>query len=326
MSSARIHVAEEHHQKRQECKTMAELHPESVIHRLSDAQLEEFRSAFSSFDADGGGSIDATELDPVLKSLGQEATKEELDALIKIADTDGSGDIDFEEFVVLVAHKMKGDTGFGRETIEAAFKLFDADGSGEIDADEMKRVMINLGEPMTLKDVNEIIHNFDQDGARTRHRIRRLPSRACRACPAGCPLVPPNPCTLGRPDAVSHHETKPLYTGCARRRRANQHQRIYGCTHERSPERAVKILDSQVYTYDNTIAPRSAANMNLTCTSPSKPPCSPQRCVSATAVSFSGFKISDPKGGLNLRRSRTPPRAPPPPSGRGKLGGDPKCP
>ena len=61
--------------------------PNSAVMMLTETQIEEFREAFNSFDADGGGSIDTGELEAVLKSLGQEATKSELDALIKIADT-----------------------------------------------------------------------------------------------------------------------------------------------------------------------------------------------------------------------------------------------
>ena len=58
------------------------------------AQLENFREAFDSFDADGGGSIDSSELRNLLQSLGQNPTDAELAHLIKMADTDGSGDIE----------------------------------------------------------------------------------------------------------------------------------------------------------------------------------------------------------------------------------------
>jgi hypothetical protein len=98
--------------------------PNSAVMMLTETQLDEFREAFNSFDEDGGGSIDATELEDVLKSLGQDASKEELDKLIQVADTDGSGDIDFLEFVVLVAHKMKkdNDTSKHSDDIKRAFR------------------------------------------------------------------------------------------------------------------------------------------------------------------------------------------------------------
>ena len=127
-------VAEEHAAKAQEVKDFKAKYPNSPIHALTDGQIEEFRAAFNSFDADGGGSIDACELETVLKSLGQESTKEELDKLIKVADTDGSGDIDFLEFVVLIAHKMKKDNGQDSGAIKTAFSFFDEDNSGASNA------------------------------------------------------------------------------------------------------------------------------------------------------------------------------------------------
>ena len=54
------------------------------------------RSIFRPFRS-GGGSIDSSELADVMKSLGQEPSPEELEKLIKLADGDGSGDIDFLE-------------------------------------------------------------------------------------------------------------------------------------------------------------------------------------------------------------------------------------
>ena len=142
------------------------MNPNSAVMSLTAHQIDEFREAFNSFDADGGGSIDTSELKDVLTALGQSATEEELEKLIKIADTDGSGDIDFLEFVVLVAHKMKSDndTQDRAKNIKLAFQVFDSNNSGSIDAQEMKRVMVNLGEPMKLSEVEEIVKEFDLDG------------------------------------------------------------------------------------------------------------------------------------------------------------------
>ena len=87
-----------------------------------------------------------------MKSMGQDASEKELKKLIEIADTDGSGDIDFLEFMVLVAHKMKQDNSLSSQTdtIKAAFAIFDTDNSGTIDSKEMLRMMVNLGEPVKV--------------------------------------------------------------------------------------------------------------------------------------------------------------------------------
>ena len=56
-----------------------------------------YLDAFGALDKDGGGSIDAAELEALMVSLGQQPTQEELDKMVKLADLDGSGDIDFVE-------------------------------------------------------------------------------------------------------------------------------------------------------------------------------------------------------------------------------------
>jgi len=134
----------------------------SVIDKLTEAQLDEFREAFNSFDKDGGGSIDAKELKDLMASVGQNPTEDELNEMIRIADADGTGDIDFAEFVTLMAHKMADEKS--EETLKAAFSVFDTSGDGFINAEEMRRIMINVGEPVTLEDVEQVIRKVDQNG------------------------------------------------------------------------------------------------------------------------------------------------------------------
>ena len=119
----------------------------SVIDKLTEAQLDEFREAFNSFDKDGGGSIDSKELKDLMASVGQNPTDDELAEMIRIADADGTGDIDFAEFVTLMAHKMADEKS--EETLRAAFSVFDTSGDGFISAEEMRRIMINVGEPVS---------------------------------------------------------------------------------------------------------------------------------------------------------------------------------
>jgi len=134
----------------------------SVIDKLTEAQLDEFREAFNSFDKDGGGSIDSKELKDLMASVGQNPTDDELAEMIRIADADGTGDIDFAEFVTLMAHKMADEKS--EATLKAAFSVFDTSGDGFISAEEMRRIMINVGEPVTLDDVEQVIRKVDVDG------------------------------------------------------------------------------------------------------------------------------------------------------------------
>lgn len=47
--------------------------------------------------------------------------------------------------------------------LREAFKMFDRDGNGYIDADELRLCMMNLGEKLTLEEVEEMIREVDVD-------------------------------------------------------------------------------------------------------------------------------------------------------------------
>ena len=60
-------------------------------HDLSEEQIAEFKEAFSLFDKDGDGTITTVELGTVMRSLGQNPTKEELMDMLMEVDADGDG-------------------------------------------------------------------------------------------------------------------------------------------------------------------------------------------------------------------------------------------
>ncbi|XP_052764541.1 calmodulin-A-like isoform X2 [Mya arenaria] len=60
---------------------------------------ETVRSAFRTFDKDGNGYIDEKELRIAMKKLGEALTDKEMDDMMKQADVDGDGKINYEEFV-----------------------------------------------------------------------------------------------------------------------------------------------------------------------------------------------------------------------------------
>ena len=57
---------------------------------------EEIREAFRVFDKDGNGFISAAELRHVMTNLGEKLTDEEVDEMIREADIDGDGQINYE--------------------------------------------------------------------------------------------------------------------------------------------------------------------------------------------------------------------------------------
>ncbi|XP_062207196.1 calmodulin-2/4-like [Phragmites australis] len=133
-----------------------------MVDQLSEEQIAEFKEAFSLFDKDDNGYISTKELGTVMRSLGQNPTEAELQDMINEVDADGNDTIDLQEFLNLMARKMK-DTD-SEEELKEAFRVFDKDQNGFISAAELRHVMSNLGEKLTDEEVDEMVREADVDG------------------------------------------------------------------------------------------------------------------------------------------------------------------
>ena len=68
------------------------------------AREENMRSAFMMFDSDNSGKIDANEIKKLLEGddFKDQILKDSLDKIIDEVDTNGDGEIDFEEFLSMM--------------------------------------------------------------------------------------------------------------------------------------------------------------------------------------------------------------------------------
>ncbi|XP_036608232.1 troponin C, skeletal muscle isoform X1 [Trichosurus vulpecula] len=131
---------------------------------LSEEMIAEFKAAFDMFDADGGGDISTKELGTVMRMLGQTPTKEELDAIIEEVDEDGSGTIDFEEFLVMMVRQMKEDAkGKTEEELAECFRIFDRNADGYIDAEELVEIFRASGEHVTDEEIESLMKDGDKN-------------------------------------------------------------------------------------------------------------------------------------------------------------------
>lgn len=77
-----------------------------MARKMKDTDTEEeLIEAFKVFDRDGNGFISAAELRHVMTNLGEKLTDEEVDEMIREADVDGDGQINYEEFVKMMMAK-----------------------------------------------------------------------------------------------------------------------------------------------------------------------------------------------------------------------------
>lgn len=130
---------------------------------LSPDQIKMYREAFSVFDKNNRSMISTKELGVVLRSLGQNPTEAELADLISEVDQDGNGEIDFNEFLLMMAKKSK-DTESMEQSLEA-FKVFDKNNKGTISFNDLKNILQNLGERLSPADVEDLLKDLQLTGA-----------------------------------------------------------------------------------------------------------------------------------------------------------------
>jgi Ca2+-binding EF-hand superfamily protein len=71
--------------------------------KMKDQDTEDdIIEAFRVFDKDGNGTISAAELRHVMTNLGEKLTDEEVDEMIREADVNGDGIIDYKEFTKII--------------------------------------------------------------------------------------------------------------------------------------------------------------------------------------------------------------------------------
>lgn len=77
-----------------------------AMHFLDDEDNEvmqkELKEAFRLYDKDGNGYIPTSSLREILMALDDQLTPDQLDEMIGEIDTDGSGTVDFEEFMEMM--------------------------------------------------------------------------------------------------------------------------------------------------------------------------------------------------------------------------------
>ncbi|KAK2709017.1 troponin C-like [Artemia franciscana] len=73
-----------------------------IIEEDTDALQKELKEAFRLYDKEGNGYIPTSSLKEILRELDDQLTEEELDMMIDEIDTDGSGTVDFDEFMEMM--------------------------------------------------------------------------------------------------------------------------------------------------------------------------------------------------------------------------------
>merc|ERR1711881_343275 len=118
----------------------------------------ELRQAFDLIDVDKDGNITAEELIKVIEKLGGSMSEDEARGLIRRADFDKNGSIDFTEFSGLWSSLA----GEGEDKIRDEFTKYDTDKNGVITRDEMMKAVSLLSKDKK-SDAENFISQLDID-------------------------------------------------------------------------------------------------------------------------------------------------------------------
>lgn len=97
--------------------------------------IQELKEIFEELDRNGDGNINFEELQ---QGLGSRENAASLLEVLKAADTDNSGTINYTEFL---AATMSTQTFLREDYLKTAFQMFDQDNSGKIDTRELHTLL-----------------------------------------------------------------------------------------------------------------------------------------------------------------------------------------
>ncbi|KAJ1913582.1 hypothetical protein IWQ60_009151 [Tieghemiomyces parasiticus] len=151
-------------------KARPRLHMRTLPHiRLE--QNKELKDSFALFDRNGDGKITLEELGEAMKAIGQDLSSADLKATMNKVDSDGDGQIDYNEFVIMMTTAEESED-HSKDTpkdkadlteLRKYFKTFDKDGDGFIVREELAQVMNKLGDHLKDHELDEMFAEADEN-------------------------------------------------------------------------------------------------------------------------------------------------------------------
>ena len=138
------------------------------------------RDLFNSFarpsdEAHGEPCLEVSDLEALLRALGERPSRERLERLVKKCDIDNSGTIELDEFLQGRARILKHeDSGLGNgagddalgdlDLMVEAFRTLDTDGTGVISVDDITGLLSTAGGHVSREEAEAIVAAADANG------------------------------------------------------------------------------------------------------------------------------------------------------------------
>lgn len=137
-----------------------------IAQQMNEGEISLLKTIFMALDENGDGTLTVNEIRKGLRNSGLKEIPPDLDYLMHDVDSDGSGVIDYTEFV---AASLEQRQYIQEDVCWAAFRVFDLDANGKISPEELLQVLgsDNVQGVFDHQDVAEIkamIQEVDTDG------------------------------------------------------------------------------------------------------------------------------------------------------------------
>lgn len=127
---------------------------------ITEKHIAEYKEAYMMIHKNKDSrSINVKNLGQMMRSLGMNPTDVELKDMISEVDADGSGDIDFPEYLAMMVKRQKKEEILSE--VEDTYQLFDINRNGIITGKDLKEVMTNMGEVITDEEIDAIMEEAD---------------------------------------------------------------------------------------------------------------------------------------------------------------------
>jgi len=129
---------------------------------LSESHILEFVEAFSKFDDGQTGLVSTKELGNLLRHLGINPTKEELQDLTIQIDPHVTGFLKLPDLLDMMSRIIM-ERNYDAQ-IEDAFRCFDKKGLGTLPRQDFELLFENLGEKLSSEEIEGLLDEADQEG------------------------------------------------------------------------------------------------------------------------------------------------------------------
>jgi len=134
-----------------------------IASQLNEIQIKSLRETFLSLDGNGDGLLTLSELKEGLSQAGLTELPQDLKEIMEGIDADGSGVIDYTEFLAATIEKRQ---YIQEDVCWTAFRVFDMNGDGKITPNEL-RMVLNNGSTNSVVDIKAtaaVLKEVDRNG------------------------------------------------------------------------------------------------------------------------------------------------------------------